>query len=48
MHYGIMGNIYGIQISRIVNLYHFTGLIFADECIHSHIVYYTIELILYI
>ena len=36
----IAGNFHGAQFPRMVHLYHFTGLIFADAHTHAHYVLY--------
>ena len=40
MKYRIVGNFRGVQFSRMVKLYHFAGLIFADSRAHAHYVLY--------
>ena len=39
-YYRIAGYFRGVQFSWIVNLYYFTGLIFADASTHAHYVLY--------
>ena len=43
-YYHIAGNFRGAQFSRMLDLYYFAGLIFADSSTHVHYVLYTIEL----
>ena len=38
--YRIAGDFRGVQFAQIVDLYHFTGLIFADVHTHAHHVLY--------
>ena len=40
MIYRIAGNFCGVQFLRMVDLYHFVGLIFADTHTHAHYVPY--------
>ena len=40
VQYCKVGNFHRVQFSRMVDLYHFVGLIFADACTHSHYVLY--------
>ena len=40
LKYRIAGNFRRVQFSQMVNLYYFVGLIFAEECIHTHYVLY--------
>ena len=40
LNYRIAGNFHRVQFSRMINLYHFAGLIFADVRTHNHFVLY--------
>ena len=41
--YRIAGNFRGFQFSRVGDLYHFTGLIFADVHDHAHYTLYNLS-----